>query len=442
MSRKTYVLDTNVLLHNPEALFDFEEHEVVIPFTVLGEVDDHKKRQDEIGKNARIINKHLEELRLCGKLNEGVKIKEGKGIIRIELNHVNNSSLPKSIPSLNMNKADNRILAVALGLKHGKPRSAVSSNVILVTKDINLRVRADVCGLEAQDYLKDKVVDYGEMYTGFSKIELTAKQIGELQEYKVTTLVEGQSAFPNQFFIYENGSKTPIVACCKSDRLVSLDLSEKSNWGLESRNIEQRMALELLTDEAIPVVSVVGTAGTGKTILSLAVGLEMVVQQRIYDKLIVLRPMVPMGDPIGFLPGNKEEKVDPWMQPIYDNLCYLMRDCENPMEEINDLKVRGGLEIGVLTYIRGRSIPRQFIICDEAQNMTPLMIKTLVTRVGEGTKIVFTGDPSQIDNPFLDASSNGLSYLVERIKQEEISGHVTLIKGERSKVAEICSQVL
>ena len=460
---RTFVLDTNVLLHNPEALFDFEEHEVVIPFTVLGEIDEHKKRQDEIGKNARLVNRYLEELRSQGRLSEGVKIRNGRGTIRIELNHVNNSSLPKNIPSLNMNKADNRILAVALGLKYGKVKAqqTTSQDVVLVTKDINLRVRADVCGLDAQDYLKDKVVDYGEMYTGFSQVELTGEQKRELQECKFTALANGQQAFPNQFFVCENGSGNPLVVCYKSGMLVSLDGQTKDasvhkkpkkdwrgsqkkedNWGIEAKSLEQKMALELLTDASIPVVSIVGGAGTGKTLLSLAVGMDMVVDQGIYDKLIVMRPMVPMGDPIGFIPGSKEEKVDPWMQPIYDNLCYLMRDAENPMEIISHLKDYGALEIGILTYIRGRSIPNQFIICDEAQNMTPLMIKTLVTRVGEGTKIVFTGDPSQIDNPFLDASSNGLSYLVERIKQEEISGHVTLLKSERSKVAEICSQVL
>jgi PhoH-like ATPase len=438
---KIYVLDTNVLLHNPEAIFDFEEHEVVIPFVVITELDEQKKRQDEIGRNARRVNKYLDDLRKNGKLADGVAI--GKGRLRIEVNNVKTTSLGgKKLPALNMAKNDNRILNVAISLQNRRRKiHEEESEVILVSKDLNLRVRADICGVKTEDYRKDKVADYGELYTGFSEITLPEEQIKELEKYKATALPEGFRAYPNQFFACEMDG-CQMILCNKSGILLPLQYKDETNWGLHPLNPEQMMAQELLMDDAIPVVSIVGPAGTGKTLISLAVGMEAVVERRLYNKLIVARPLVPMGNDIGYLPGNKEEKIDPWMRPIYDNLCYLMRDVGNPMDEINDLKTSGGLEIEVLTYIRGRSIPRQFIICDEAQNLTPLMIKTLATRVGEGTKIVFTGDPSQIDTPYLDASSNGLSYLVEKMKTEEISGHITLAKSERSQVAEICARVL
>jgi PhoH-like ATPase len=215
-----------------------------------------------------------------------------------------------------------------------------------------------------------------------------------------------------------------------------------TNWGIRPRNKEQKFALELLLDDRVKVVTMVGTAGTGKTLLALAVGLEKVIEKRDYRRFLIIRPVTPMGDDIGYLPGTKEEKLRPWMQPIYDNLDYLFRDCSDAISLIEEFRGRGNLEMETFTYIRGRSIPNQFILCDEAQNLTPNMIKTLVTRVGEGTKIVFTGDPEQIDHPYLDSSSNGLSYLVEKMKGEVISGHITLTRGERSEVAELGARLL
>jgi PhoH-like ATPase len=214
------------------------------------------------------------------------------------------------------------------------------------------------------------------------------------------------------------------------------------SWGVRALNKEQKFALELLLNDDIKVVTLVGRAGTGKTLLALAVGLEKLLEQKVYTRLLITRPVTPMGDDLGYLPGTKEEKLRPWMQPIYDNLEFLFRDCQEPFDELNDLIQRGVVEMEALTYIRGRSIPKRFIICDEAQNLSPHMIKTLITRVGEGTKIVFTGDPEQIDHPYLDTSSNGLSYLVEKLKGEDIAGHVTLVKGERSKVAELGAKLL
>lgn len=438
---KTFVLDTNVLLHNPEAIFQFEEHTVVIPFVVITELDEQKKRQDEIGRNARKVNNYLDELRKKGKLVDGVSV--GRGMIKVEINNIKNASLNgKRLPALNMSKNDNRILGVAINLQNRKRKIRENQEeVILVTKDLNLRVRADVCGIKTEDFRKDRVADYGDLYTGFSEIELPENHLEELKKFGAIGFPDGIWAYPNQFLIYKEEGEQKIL-CNKSGLLIPLQYAEETNWGLRPLNLEQKMAQELLMDDAVPVVSIVGPAGTGKTLLSLAVGIESVVEKRQYDKLVVTRPIVPMGSDIGYLPGSKEDKIDPWMKPIYDNLCYLMRDQEDPTDYIGELKQRGGLEIEILTYIRGRSIPRQFIICDEAQNLTPLEVKTLATRVGVGTKIVLTGDPSQIDTPYLDASSNGLSYLVEKMKGQEISGHITLAKSERSKVAEICSQFL
>lgn len=440
MSDKTMVLDTNVLLHDPEAMFAFGKNEVVIPFIVLCEIDEQKKRQDEIGRNARKVNKNLDEIRTQGNLSGGVRV--NGGIIRVELNNLASKDLPKNLPTLNMNKADNRILAVAVNLQQrkGKGREP-TKNVILISKDLNLRVRADACGVKVEDYNRDRI-DYSELYSGVSNIQLTDSQIKEFENRGTIAVNEKIYAFPNQFFIHRNGLEDSLILRYEDGLLVPLEYEKETNWGLSPLNIEQIMAQELLMNPDIPVISIVGPAGTGKTLISIAVGMEAVVEKGQYKKLVVTRPIVPMGKDLGYLPGNKEEKIDPWMQPIYDNLGYLMRDCEFPDREINLLKDNKALEVEVLTYIRGRSIPMQFIICDEAQNMTPLMIKTLVTRVGKGTKIVFTGDPSQIDTPYLDASSNGLSYLVDRLKGEKISGHITLVKSERSEVAEICSRAL
>jgi PhoH-like ATPase len=239
----------------------------------------------------------------------------------------------------------------------------------------------------------------------------------------------------------ENPSQSALARYYQGS-LLHLSYGEASCWGVRALNKEQKFAFELLLNDQVKVVTLVGRAGTGKTLLALAVGLEKVLEENAYSRLLITRPVIPMGDDIGFLPGTKEEKLRPWMQPIYDNLEFLFRNCSEPFEVLQDLIRKGMVDMEALTYIRGRSIPRQFIICDEAQNLSPHMIKTLITRVGEDTKIVLTGDPEQIDHPYLDASSNGLTYLVERIKNENISGHVVLTKGERSKVAELGGKLL
>lgn len=431
---KTYVLDTNVLLHNPHAIFAFHENEVVLPLAVIEEIDNQKRRQDEVGKNARTISQILDTLRSKGRLSEGVPLPHG-GILRIELNHREILDFP---PGLDPGKHDNRILAVAGNLGNDPMRK-----VILVTKDLNLRIKADVLDLKAEDFYSDKV-NYDELYSGAGEIQLSVEDLdrfyarGELQAPPEVVL------YPHQMLVLKSAARPSQSALSRhlNGNLLSLRHAESINWGIRALNKEQKFALELLLDDSIPVVSLVGRAGTGKTLLALAVGLEKVLEQRTYSRLLVTRPVTPMGDDLGYLPGTKEEKLRPWMQPIVDNLEYLLRDCSDPFQVLDELLQRGTLEMEALTYIRGRSIPKHFIICDEAQNLSPHMVKTLLTRVGEGTKIVFTGDPEQIDHPYLDASSNGLTHLVEKLKGETLAGHITLMRGERSRVAEMGARLL
>ena len=431
---KTYVMDTNVLLHNPQALFAFEENEVVIPLVVIEEIDNQKKRQDEVGRNARTAAQLLDTLRSSGSLAEGVTL-PGGGVVRIEVNHLDCPDLPKG---LEPQKNDNRILAVAfaLGLQAGRP-------AVLVTKDLTLRIKADVLGIPAEDFYNDKV-DYLQLYRGTGELSIGSEELDSFFQNGKLGMNGNFQAHPNQLFVMRSQTNPSQsgVARYSQGALWPLTRCDSVQWGVRALNKEQKFAVELLSNDDIKVVTLVGRAGTGKTLLALAVGLEKVLEQKAFARLLITRPVTPMGEDLGYLPGSKEEKLRPWMQPIYDNLEYLFRDCSDRQDVLEDLLIRNIIEMEALTYIRGRSIPRQFILCDEAQNLSPHMIKSLITRVGEGTKIVFTGDPEQIDHPYLDASSNGLSYLVEKLKGEEIAGHVTLVKGERSKVAELGARLL
>ncbi len=433
--KKTYVLDTNVLLHNPRALFSFADNNVVIPLAVVEEIDNHKRGQDEIGRHARMVSRELDTMRGLGHLSEGVPIGDG-GMLWIELNHQEIMEPPKG---LDPNKYDNRILAVAYNLKMEQKEP-----VILVTKDLNLRIKADVLSIQAEDFHSDRV-DYNQLYNGVQEMHLGAEEVDCLfREERLAWPESEPRVAPHCFLIVRNGVNPSQSALCRyRGGAIALLASENPKyWGIKARNKEQKFAFDLLMDDSVKVVTLVGKAGTGKTLLALAAGLEKVLEQNTYSRMLVTRPVIPMGNDLGYLPGSKEEKLRPWMQPIYDNLEFLLGNCADPLGILEDLQKRGSLEMEALTYIRGRSIPGQFILCDEAQNLTPNMVKTLLTRVGEGTKIVFTGDPDQIDHPYLDASSNGLTYLVEKLKDEEITGHVTLVKGERSLVAELGARLL
>lgn len=435
MSKSTiYVLDTNVLLHDPQSIFSFSCSNIVIPIAVIEEVDNQKRRQDEIGGNARQVSRYLDQLREKGSLSGGIILEHG-GSIRVELNHLSLKELPFGF---DQEKFDNRILAVALKL------SKEHSDVRLVTKDLNLRIKADSIGLPAEDYETDKLTNLNELYSGVTQYSANSEEIGSLYKEHELQLEETHSFHPNQFVILKNdcNPSQSLFARYAKGKFSTLKYSDSEVWGIRGRNKEQRFALELLMDESIDLVTLVGSAGTGKTLLALAAGLDKVVEQGIYNRLLVTRPIVPVGNDIGFLPGNKEEKLKPWMQPIFDNLEFLCSSDEKSSEMVEEFINRGYLEVEALTYIRGRTLPKQYIICDEAQNLSPHMIKTLITRVGEGSKIVFTGDLYQIDNPYLDSTSNGLTYLVEKFKSQEIAGHVTLMKGERSKLAELGARLL
>ena len=432
--KKTYILDTNVLLHDPDSLFSFEDNAIVLPLSVVEELDRIKRRSDEVGRNAREVSRKLDELRVRGRLAEGVGLANG-GSVRIEIN----GNKPDNHPyGIDLNTTDNRILALAYALmNHGQ------TPVILVTKDLNLRIKADVLGLAAEDFYSDKV-DYHQLYSGVAELYLSPRSHRPVLPRGVPGISPGDLQ-PHQFCILkmgESSSKSALARYC-NHRLHKLALDGKAVYGIKALNKEQKFALELLLDETIQVVTLVGKAGTGKTILALAAGLEKVLEGGgRYNRILITRPIVPLGNDIGYLPGDKEDKIRPWMQPIYDNLEYLCNEHIQPNGCIDYLIANGKIELEALTYIRGRSIPKQFIICDESQNLSPHVIKTILTRVGRGSKIVFTGDPEQIDHPYLDASSNGLSYLVEKIKEEEISGHITLVKGERSGVAELGARLL
>ena len=364
---------------------------------------------------------------------EGIQLESG-GIVKITTEYHDGKTLPVS---MDYTKNDNKILAVAHGLSVKFPEV----EVILVSKDINLRVKADALRISSEDYESDKV-DLDVLFSGFDVIFVSYKVIEEFYQNGKLHL-DGYDFYPNQCVLLKV-KKSGHSALCKYyepyDELIPLYHIGAKPWGITARNLEQRFALELLLSDEIKLVSLVGAAGTGKTLLALAAGLQKVVEEKIYQKLLVARPIVPMGKDIGYLPGSKNEKLSNWMQPITDNLDFLFS--QTGREQYSYLQEQGLLEVEALTYIRGRSLPKCYFIIDEAQNLTIHEIKTIVTRAGEGSKIIFTGDPYQIDNTYLDESSNGLSVVSERFKHTTIAGHIRLNKGERSKLATLGAELL
>ncbi|MEW5764176.1 MAG: PhoH family protein [Acidobacteriota bacterium] len=433
MSR-TYVLDTNVLLHDPHSIYRFQENTVVIPIWVIEEVDRFKRDVTEIGRSAREVSRELDNLRQLGPLSGGVPLPEG-GTLHVAIERVEKENLP---PTIREGSADNLILGVALALQRK------SGDVVLVTKDTNLRIKADAFGLPAEDYETDKV-QIDELYAGWRTLTVPKRTLDSL--FQKRSVPCEANLHPNEMALLldeENPNHTALARQNPQDRTLHPLDDIKPLWGISPRNKEQRFALDLLLNDGIPLVTLVGKAGTGKTLLALAAGLHKVADQQQYQRLLVTRPIFPMGRDIGYLPGELEEKLKPWMQPIFDNLELLLNLSysnrgHDAYRELVDQRI---LQIEALTYIRGRSIPNQFLIVDEAQNLTPHEVKTIVTRAGEHTKIVLTGDPYQIDNPYIDSSSNGLTYVVERFKAQKEAGHITLSRGERSDLAEIAANVL
>ena len=444
MAKKNYVIDTTVFLSDANCIHRFQNNEIFIPLKVLEEIDNHKKRQDSVGFNARMIIKTLDGLREKGSLQKGVRPAKGKGIVKVCSPDL--SLLPES---LSPNNADHIILASALSIKQLSPRR----KTIVVSRDINLRVIADSIELPAEDYTTEQAVDDADkIYTGFCEVLVDDQIIDQFYSGEEIVISEDLCAeqkiklYANQFVMLVSSSNTKKTALARfGDHInpitVIPDFKNELSWGVTPRNKEQAFAYDLLFDSQVPLVSLIGRAGSGKTLMAISAGLEQTLGLRDnkYNKIVVSRPVQPLGKDIGFLPGTMEEKMLPWLMPLQDNLQFILG---NDKQILLDFIEKGKIEIEALTYIRGRSIANAFIIIDEAQNLTAHEVKTILTRVGENTKIVLTGDIEQIDNIYTNETSNGLTNAVEKFKNSELAGHVTFTKGERSKIATLASKIL
>ncbi|MFZ2959162.1 MAG: PhoH family protein [Candidatus Ozemobacteraceae bacterium] len=434
--KKTFVLDTNVLLHSHQSLFSFKDNDVVIPLGVIEELDRFKGFNDERGREARSVSRELDALRKRGQLCDGVPI-EGGGSIRVLID--TEIEIPYGFDT---SKVDNRIISCALYLKkQGK-------NVFYISKDINTRVKADALGVPTEDFETNKV-DIDELYAGWREVIVSARDIDLFTANKGMDW-KTDELYRNEFVLLkaaENENKTGLAKYCgETKRLLPLFHVNAKPWGVEPINLQQKFAVELLLCNEIQLVTLVGRAGTGKTLLALACGLQKTIDEHVYRKLLVSRPIMPLGKDIGYLPGSKDEKLSHWMQPIFDNLEFVMDRLYNNSDDVGK-KIKFLIEsqkvqIEAITYIRGRSIPKQFLIVDEAQNLTPHEVKTIISRAGEGTKVVLTGDPYQIDNPYLDSSSNGLNFVIEKFKNHNLFGHIILNKSERSDLSALASELL
>ncbi len=443
--KKTFVLDTSVILFDPLCIFRFDDNIIVIPITVLEEMDRFKKDMTEIGRNARQFARYLDDARKGGSLTKGVPVGTKGGTLIVDMVRDAESYLPSD---LRQEKADHRILAVALKLRHDRPNVPV----IFVTKDVNLRVKADALGVVAVDFDPARVA-IEELYPGSMTFDVPSDVIENFNQQKRFPL-EDRNLNPHEYVVLRDQKNHTNVVAGRYDAtqkaVVPLRIPANGVWGIKPRNLEQSFVMDALLDDSVPLVSLVGKAGTGKTLLALACGLQKTIDENKYQKLLVSRPIFPLGKDIGYLPGEIEEKLNPWMQPIFDNIDYIVsfqsgedKPTKRPTRRAwQELIHQGMLQIEPLTYIRGRSLAYQFLIVDEAQNLTPHEIKTIITRAGEGTKVVLTGDCYQIDNPYIDSSSNGLSFVVERFKETNLAAHVTLMKGERSQLSELATNVL
>ncbi|MFN0067685.1 MAG: PhoH family protein [Limisphaerales bacterium] len=440
--KKNYLLDTNVLLHDPDSITSFQDNHVLLPIEVIEEVDRFKRETSELGRNARTVSRLLDNLRTKGSLRDGVPT-PGGGTLRILFG---DPAEPQPVHGKAVNgvprSVDNRILSRALAARGGEP----GLPLIVVSKDINLRLKADAQGLTAEDYETDRV-QLTALYSGMFERHAPAAQLAEFKENGELPLPAGRKYLPNEYCTLMEDTNPKRTLLGKVDatatKLVPIVESREGVWGIKPRNREQHFALDALLDDRIKLVTLMGKAGTGKTLLALAAGLRRTVVDREFRRVLVARPTVSLGREIGFLPGSLEEKLAPWMQPIHDAL-ELLSDLNMGQESRRsaDLMRNGSIVVEALSYIRGRSIPHQFMIIDEAQNLTPLEVKTIVTRVGHGAKLVFTGDPWQIDNPYVDSSSNGFVHLVDTFRGQPLFAHVELQKGERSELAELAANLL
>ncbi|MBM3875117.1 MAG: PhoH family protein [Verrucomicrobia bacterium] len=430
---KNYILDTNVLIHDPNSLVSFQENNVLIPIEVIEEIDRFKRESTERGQNARTVSRTLDSLRKQGHLSEGVALPNG-GKLRIIFKDTNGNGHATNV--------DSRIIALALGIQKEFPRT----RAILVTKDINLRIKADALGLTTEDYETDHV-RLQDLYSGMFERTVSSATVAKFRANEELPVETGRRCFPNEYCSLIEEANPRRAALAKVDatgaKLVPILDVREGVWGIKPRNREQHFAFDALLDDRVKLVTLMGKAGTGKTLLAMAAGLKRTVMDREFRRLVVARPTISMGKELGFLPGTLEEKLSPWMQPIHDAL-ELLSDLNmgHDHRRSGDLLRSGTIVVEALSYIRGRSIANQFMVIDEAQNLTPLEVKTIVTRVGNGTKIIFTGDPYQIDNPYVDSASNGFNYIVSKFREHAIAAHIELQKGERSELAELAANIM
>jgi PhoH-like ATPase len=427
------------LLHDPNSLLKFDDNNVLLPIEVIEEIDRFKRESTELGQNARAVSRMLDGFRGAGRLSEGVPLPNG-GQLRIifekEKTTVNGHAL------FGNGSVDNRILMLAFHIKKAQPKN----QTVLVSKDINLRIKADALGLLAEDYENDRIL-IKDLYTGMIEVTVSGDKMVSFRAQGELELNGGSQYFPNEYCTLIDESNLKRTALTKVDvtgkKLVPIIDCREGIWGIKPRNREQHFAFDALLDDRVKLVTLMGKAGTGKTLLAMAAGLKRTVMDREFRRLVVARPTISMGKELGFLPGSLEEKLAPWMQPIHDALEMLSDlNMGHEHRRSGDLMRSGSIVVEALSYIRGRSIANQFMVIDEAQNLTPLEAKTIITRVGHGTKIVFTGDPYQIDNPYVDSASNGFNYLVSRFRSESIAAHIELQKGERSELAELAANIL
>ena len=444
MAKKNYLLDTSVYLTDADAILRFGNHDVFIPLKVLEEIDKHKKRQDSVGSNARRIIRTLDQLRTVGDLQKGVRLGKGKGIIRVmSYASLNGSIFP---PDLDIRVPDHVILATAKAVQQEQP----NRKMIVVSRDINMRVICDSIGITAEDYVTEKAAEStDELYTGFVEYLVDDQVIDRFYEGEEVYIDEDETEqlwHPNQYIMMvsnANEKKSALASFSNHHSPLRTIIHDKlPDWKINARNKEQAFAIDMLMDPKIKIVSLIGRAGSGKTLMAIAAGLQQTIgiskESNHYDRLIVSRPVQPLGKDIGFLPGTMEEKMLPWLMPIQDNLKFLMGD----RTSLELYMEKGKIEVEAITYIRGRSIANSFVIIDEAQNLTKHEIKTIITRIGEGTKIILTGDIEQIDNIYVNETSNGLAHAIESFKSYPIAGHMTFKKGERSELATLASKVL
>ncbi len=437
--KKNYVLDTNVLLHDPHAILKFEDNDLIIPIYVLEEIDTFKREATERGRNARTVTRLLDTQRALGSLSTGVKIGEG-GLLRV---YVPRERKEIAI-ALNPGSGDHAILQTAIEVRDQSP----GVPTIFVTMDVNLRIRADALGLATEAY-ENQAVDIDHLDTGIVEVVVPAAAFDQFFEAGAVEPPEGAKLYANVSVVLRDDSPRPRSGLGRfhADKgdIRALKVPREGVMGIRPRNKEQSFTLDLLLDDSVRLVTVVGKAGTGKTLLALAAGLKRTAEDGTYSRLLVSRPVMPMGRDLGYLPGSIEEKLDPWMQPIFDNLEFLLVSGgakRRGIRGFDELFESGQLQVEPLTYIRGRSLPQQYVIVDEAQNLTPHEVKTIITRCGEGAKIVLTGDPFQIDNPYVDSASNGLTVTADRLRGEPLVGHLLLSKGERSELANIAANKL